>query len=152
MDTEKLKERVQTLVPDALLEENRQFLTLVVPAGKMHELALNLRDSEDTLFDYLFCLTGVDDGKELWTVYHLESTVHKHCLVLKVKTADRENPVFDTVTDVWKSAEFYEREIFDLFGIRYSNHPDLRRIFLEDTWKGFPFRKDYIDEVNIVEL
>jgi NADH-quinone oxidoreductase subunit C len=152
MDNEKLKERAQSLVPEARLEENKQFLTLVIPAGKLHDLAVNLKNGEDTAFDYLFCLTGVDNSKQLMVVYHLESTLHKHCMVLKVQTDDRENPVFDTVSDIWKSAEFYEREVFDLFGIRFTNHPDLRRIFLDENWKGFPFRKDYIDEVNIVEL
>jgi NADH-quinone oxidoreductase subunit C len=152
MDNEKLTEKVRSLVPEAQLEENKQFLTLVIPAEKFHELAVNLKDSEATAFDYLFCLTGVDTVKHLMVVYHLSSTKLDHSIELKVRTEDRSTPAFDTVSDIWKAAEFYEREVWDLFGIRFNNHPDLRRIFLDENWKGFPFRKDYVDEVNIVDL
>ena len=152
MDNESIKASVQTLVPEAQLEENKQFVTFIIPAGKMHDLALSLKSDEELAFDYLFCLTGVDYIKNLTVVYHLESTKHGHSIVLKVQTIDRENPAFDTICDVWRSGEFYEREVFDLFGIRFNNHPDLRKIFLDDNWKGYPFRKDYVDEVNIVEL
>ncbi|MEI6853121.1 MAG: NADH-quinone oxidoreductase subunit C, partial [Bacteroidota bacterium] len=78
-------------------------------------------------------------------------SVHHHSLVLKVRTADRDNPTFDTVSDIWQTAEYHEREIFDLFGIKFNNHPDLRRIFLDEKWEGFPLRKDYKDEINIIE-
>ena len=152
MDLEKLKERLVTLVPEAEFEENKQFLTAFIPAGKLHSTARALRASEDTAFDYLFCLTGVDMIKYLMVVYHLSSTKHKHSIVLKVKTEDRVNPAFDTVCDIWRTAEFLEREVYDLLGIKFNNHPDLRRIFLDENWKGYPLRKDYKDEVNIVEL
>ena len=82
----------------------------------------------------------------------LHSTKHGHSVELKVKTENRENPAFDTVSDIWQAANFYEREVFDLFGIRFNNHPDLRRIVLDENWQGYPFRKDYVDEVNIVDL
>jgi NADH/F420H2 dehydrogenase subunit C len=152
MDTTTLKDRILGLVPDAELQENKQFLTFIIPAEKMHQLALTLKAEADLSFDYLFCLSGVDMVKNLQVVYHLESTLHKHQLELKVQTADRENPAFDTVCDIWRTAEFHEREVYDLLGIRFNNHPDLRRLFLEEDWKGYPLRKDYIDEVNIVEL
>lgn len=152
MDNETLKARILEIVPDAQPEENKQYLTLLVPAAKIHELGSTLKDTQDLAFDYLFCQSGVDYGKQLAVVYHLSSTQHKHALVLKVKTEDRANPVFDTVCDIWRTAEFHEREIYDMFGIRFSNHPDLRRIFLEEDWKGYPLRKDYQDEVNIVEF
>ena len=152
METEKLKERVVSLVPEAQLEENKQFATFVIPAEKIHSLIETLKNSADTAFDYLFCLTGVDLGKELAVVYHLNSTLNKHDIVLKVKTADRENPVIETITDLYNAADFHEREVFDLLGIRFRNHPDMRRIFLDENWIGYPLRKDYIDEINIVEL
>jgi NADH:ubiquinone oxidoreductase subunit C len=152
MDLEKLKERVLTLVPEAELEENKQFLTFFIPAGKLHATAMQLKEDEDTSFDYLFCLSGTDMGKYLMVVYHLESTKLNHTLVLKVKTGDREAPAFDTVCDIWRTAEFHEREIYDMLGIRFTHHPDLRRIFLDENWVGYPLRKDYTDEVNIVEL
>lgn len=152
MDTSALKDRILGLVPDAELVENKQFLTFVIPAGKMHDLALKLKNEADLAFDFLFCQSGVDMIKNLQVVYHLESTTHKHQLELKVQTEERENPTFDTVCDIWKTAEFHEREIYDLLGITFSNHPDMRRLFLDEDWKGHPLRKDYVDEVNIVEL
>ena len=85
-------------------------------------------------------------------MYHLTSTRLHHSLELKVKTDDREHPSFDTISDIWKTAEFFEREVWDLFGIRFTDHPDMRRFFLEEDWVGYPLRKDYTDEVNIVEL
>jgi NADH-quinone oxidoreductase subunit C len=152
MDIKKLKERVLTLVPEAQLVENKQFPVFIIPADKLHSTAISLKDGEDTAFDYLFCESGVDMVQYLMVVYHLESTKHGHTLVLKVKTEDRENPVMDTVSDIWRTAEFHEREIFDLLGIRFANHQDMRRIFLDENWVGYPLRKDYSDEVNIVEL
>jgi len=152
MDNAALKERILGLVPEAEYQENKQFLTFVIPAEKMHDLSFSLKAEADLAFDYLFCLTGVDMVKFLEVVYHLESTVHHHQIVLKVRTVDRENSSVDTVCDIWRTAEFHEREAFDLVGIRFSNHPDLRRLFLEEGWVGHPLRKDYIDEVNIVEF
>ncbi len=147
-----MKERILGLVPDAEYQENKQFLTFIIPPAKMHDLALSLKSEADLAFDYLFCQSGVDMVKFLEVVYHLESTTHKHMLELKVRTEDRINGAVDTVCDIWRTAEFHEREIFDLMGIRFNNHPDLRRLFLEEDWIGHPLRKDYVDEVNIVEL
>jgi len=152
MDSEKLKEKISSLVPEAHLEENKQFPTFLIPPDKLKFLATQLKENKELDFDYLFCLSGVDWGTELGVVYHLNSTSLSHSLELKVKTENREKPEFDTVADLWKTAEFFEREVWDLFGIRFNGHPDLRRIFLEEDWVGYPMRKDYTDEVNIVEL
>ena len=152
MNNEQLKERVLILMPEAQLEENKQFVSCFIPAEKFHSLVETLMNSEETAMDYLFCLTGVDLGKELMVVYHLGSTTQGHEIVLKVKTDDRENPAVDTISDLYKSADFYEREVYDMFGIRFNHHPDMRRIFLDENWKGFPCRKDYTDEINIIEL
>lgn len=152
MEIEKLKEKIVSLVPDAEFEENKQFLTAIIPSEKFLATAKNLKEGTDTAFDYLFNLTGVDMTKYLMVVYHLKSTKQNHSVVLKVRTADRENPVIGSVSDIWRAAGFYEREVYDLLGIRFTGHPDLRRIFLEESWIGHPLRKDYKDEVNIVEL
>jgi NADH-quinone oxidoreductase subunit C len=152
MDNATLKDRILGLVPGAEFQENKQFLTFLIPPAELHPFALKLKSEDDLAFDYLFCLTGVDLVKQLMVVYHLESTRHQHQLVLKVQTEDRVNPAFDTVCDIWRTAEFHEREVYDLLGIRFNHHPDLRRLFLEEDWKGHPLRKDYVDEVNIVEL
>lgn len=110
-----------------------------------------LRDNKHTWFDFLSCLTGVDHGVEsnkFSVVYHLASIPHKHQLVLKVIIDHDRNsatlPTFITVSEVWKTAEWHEREAFDLLGIQFEGHPDLRRILLPDDWEGYPLRKDYI--------
>jgi NADH-quinone oxidoreductase subunit C len=152
MDREKLKEKIQGLVPEIQPEENKDFFTVTVPAGHLRTLVLALRTDPELSFDFLVCLTGVDWGKELGVVYHFESTQFKHMMEVKVKTADREHPVLETVSDIWRTAEFHEREVYDLLGIRFNGHPDLRRIFLDESWVGYPLRKDYVDDVNFVEL
>ncbi|MCX6269116.1 MAG: NADH-quinone oxidoreductase subunit C [Bacteroidetes bacterium] len=95
MDNAALKERILGLVPDAEFQENKQFLTFVIPPAKFHDFALRLKAEDDLKFDYLFCLSGVDMVKFLEVVYHLESTTHKHQLVLKVRTEDRINGAVD---------------------------------------------------------
>ena len=150
MNNEQLIEKVKSFLPDAEFSESKDYLNVTVPSEKLHELCLNLKNNKETQFDYLFCLSGVDWGTELGVVYHLESTELKHCIVLKVKTADRENGAFDTVCDIWRTAEFHEREVFDLLGIKFNNHPDLRRLLLDDNWVGYPLRKDYVDDVRMV--
>lgn len=151
MTNEQLKEKILTLAPKAEVVEGIQYLTISVNGGILHEFCKKLKEDTETSFDYLFCLSGVDYGDTLGVVYHLESITHKHCLEIKCKTATRENPAIPTVCDIWKTAEFLEREVYDLLGINFTNHPDMRRIFLEENWVGHPLRKDYVDEVNMIE-
>jgi len=153
MNNDQIKERILQWFPEAEIPaETGQYLNVIVTPEMLHPLAEKLRYSADTQFDYLFCLTGVDWVTHLMVVYHLDSTKFGHEMVLKVKIPDRVDPVVDTVCDIWKTAEFHEREVYDLFGVKFRNHPDLRRILLEDDWEGYPMRKDYKDEANIVEL
>lgn len=149
MDKIQLGEFIKSIDQDLDIKEGKQYLEVTVPASKLHSLAKQLRDKKEAQFDYLFCLSGVDYGQDLGIVYHLRSTVYDHVIVLKIRTADREHPQFDSVSDIWKTADFHEREAFDLLGIRFANHPDLRRLFLDSSW-GFPLRKDYVDDINIV--
>lgn len=131
-------------------EEGSQFLNISVHPEQLYTLMNQLKSNDLTCFDYLFCLTGVDWGEELGIVYHLESTVHRHSIVVKVKTKDRENPTFDTVCDIWATANFHEREVLDLFGIKFNNHPNLKHLILTEEWDGFPLRKDYEDDINMI--
>jgi NADH-quinone oxidoreductase subunit C len=149
MDKTQLGDFVKALEPEAEIKEGKQYLEVSVPPAKLYAMAKKLREREETLFDYLFCLTGVDWGQDLGVVYHLESTRYKHTIVLKTRTSDREHPELDSVADIWRTADFHEREVFDLLGIRFINHPDLRRLFLDSSW-GYPLRKDYVDDINIV--
>ena len=115
----------------------------VVPE-KWHEVALALRDDPQLRFDFLQCLTGVDWPKQnlIQSVYHLYSYPLRHSFVVKADLP-RENPVIASVADVWATAEWNEREEFDLVGIGYMGHPDLRRVMLPDDWVGHPMRKDW---------
>ena len=151
MTNEALQNLISSWIPELqFTEENSQFLNISVPPEKLHQLMSQLQSNPETHFDYLFCLSGVDWGAELGVVYHLESTTHRHSIVVKVKTENRETPTFDTVCDIWYTAEFHEREVFDFFGITFTNHPNLKRLFLTEDWDGFPLRKDYVDEINMV--
>ncbi|QOI96066.1 MAG: NADH-quinone oxidoreductase subunit C [Flammeovirgaceae bacterium] len=151
MDNEALKEFILQRVPEAEISQGAQYLQAVVPSEKAHPLLSELKSNPKTSFDYLFCLTGVDWPQHMEVVYHLKSTLLNHMVVIKAKINTRENPQTDTVCDLWRTAEFHEREVYDLFGIAFNNHPDLRRLLLTDDWVGYPMRKDYVDKVNMIE-
>jgi NADH-quinone oxidoreductase subunit C len=149
MDKTQLEELLKSIDKDIEIKEGKQYLEVTVPPGSLHMLASQLKERNEAKFDYLFCLTGVDYGQDLGVIYHLRSTEYGHSIVLKVRTSDRDNPVFDSVTDLWRTADFHEREVYDLLGIRFKDHPDLRRLFLDSSW-GYPLRKDFVDDINIV--
>jgi NADH:ubiquinone oxidoreductase subunit C len=149
MDKTQLREFIKSINPDLEIKEGKQYLEVTVPPSHLYQLAKQLREKEAAQFDYMFCLTGVDYGSDLGVIYHLRSTIYDHAVVLKTRTQDREHPLLDSVTDLWQTAEFHEREVYDLVGIKFKNHPDLRRLFLDNSW-GFPLRKDYVDDINIV--
>ncbi|MGI9530347.1 MAG: NADH-quinone oxidoreductase subunit C [Lutimonas sp.] len=131
-------------------EEASAFLNVTVPKELLFEICTKLRETPALDFDYLFCLTGIDYGEKLGVIYHLESIENKHSIVLKVSTEDRETPELDTVSSIWRTAEFHEMEVYDFLGITFKNHPNMKRLFLPPEWDGFPLRKDYIDEANMV--
>ena len=137
-----------------------------IQCAGLPEIGRYLRDQEDLKFDMLLCITAVDycspesekdpkkpapfDGPDrLELVYHLLSTVHRHRLVLKTRLprwndrAPDRLPEAPTVSDVWRTADWHEREVFDLMGVRFVGHPDLRRILCPEDWTGHPLRKDY---------
>lgn len=147
-EDKKAVEKIKELVDFS--EEGSQFLNITVEPELLHELMSKLKNDSATKFDLLFCLSGVDWGAELGVVYHLESTIHRHIVVVKVQTADREYPNFDTVSDLWPTADFHEREVFDFFGVNFNNHPNMKTLFLPEGWEGFPLRKDYVDEKNMI--
>lgn len=114
-----------------------------VDADKVDAVCYFLRDEESLQFDNLSCLSGVDFDKDnLAVVYHLYSYTLNHKLVIKT-TVPKTNPVVRTVSGVWVAAEWHEREAFDLIGVNFEGHPDLRRILLPEDWEGHPLRKDY---------
>jgi NADH-quinone oxidoreductase subunit C len=147
MSPEALRERLSNLT----FEQGTEWPTASVTALDWRALAEEVRHTDGLEFDYLFCVTGVDWKTHFTVVYHLTSTAHRHILVVKV-SADRSEPVVPTVSDIWRTAEFHEREVYDLFGIVFRGHPDLRRLFMTDDWNGWPLRKDYEDPVNMIKL
>lgn len=143
-----MKEKILNIIPEAIIEENA-CLTVQVPYRLFHDLALCLRNDEDFQFDFLVCMTGMDWGETLGVIYHLRSTTLGHEIVLRTETENRENPELASVSDIWATANLNEREVFDFFGIRFVNHPDMRRLFLRNDWVGYPFRKDYNADESI---
>lgn len=118
---------------------------VIVKSDIIKELSMYLFKSENLYFDLLECITGIDNGTDANTmelVYNLYSIPYNHKLCLKV-ILNREKPEAETVSTVWRSADWHEREAFDLLGINFTNHPDLRRILLPSDWEGHPLRKDY---------
>ena len=118
MDNKQLEEFVKSFGQDLDIKEGKQYTEVTVAPEKLHALCLQLKEKKETSFDFLVCLTGVDYGQDLGVIYHLRSTDHEHDIVLKSRTSDRETPHFDSVCDIWKSAEFLEREVYDLLGVR----------------------------------
>jgi len=121
---------------------------LVVPPKDLTAVCRILKDTERFRFDYLANLTAVDYPTEqrMDVVYHLYSIAHKHGPVaLRVKL-DRLTATVDSATPIWRGAEFQEREVYDLFGVTFTGHPDLRRILMWDGFDGHPMRKDYVPE------
>ena len=152
MTNEQLKEKLLQVFSNAVLSETTQYVVMTVQPDQLHQVVTTLKENEELHFDFLFCQSGTDIKEALGVTYFLESTDLGHHLVVKVSTANRENPVLDTVCDIWQTANFNEREIYDMYGITFRNHPDMRRMFLdEEDWVGYPLRKDYVDEVNIIE-
>ncbi len=132
--------------PDAVspVEEDINWPAVRVKLNALPEVARFLNETPDLAFDYLTCISGVDleeRSPRFDIVYHLVSLTHKHVLVLKVGV--EESQKIPSVTSIWKGADWNEREIFDLFGLSFEGHPDLRRILMPDEWKGHPLRKDY---------
>lgn len=150
MTNEELQNFLAEKFPDCVVAQGTQFIEMTVPADQLHETGVRLKKLDEISFDYLFCLTGVDYPDHMKVVYHLESTRHRHTMVLKARTADRVTLRLASVSDIWRTAKYHEREVYDLLGLEFNNHTDMRRLFLEDGW-GFPLRKDYVDEVRIVE-
>jgi len=136
------------LVPDAKPGISKQYPEFIVSGQQLHSLAKALKENPATHMDFLLCHTAVDRKDGFHVVYHLTSSDLHHIVVLRV-ILDKANPVVPTLSDLWHAAEYFEREVFDMFGIRYENHPDMRRLFLEDDWVGYPLRKDYKDSFTL---
>ncbi len=152
MSNEELKVKITELLPAATFEEGGEWLTINIEPKDWLPLAQQLRNDDSLYFDYLFCLTCIDWKTHLTMVYHLSSTKYRHNIVIKSKL-DRSNPEIETVSHIWRTAEFHEREVYEMFGVNFLNHPDLRLLILPDGWEGKnPLRKDFEDPINMIKL
>jgi len=138
--------------PDVIIGEETTGLqpALLIEPGCIADVCRELRNNPKTYFDFLSCLTGVDYGVEasrFGVVYHLASIPFQTQLTLKVSVENDRDlnnlPSFPSISSVYRTADWHEREAYDLVGIFFEGHPDLRRILLPDDWEGFPLRKDY---------
>ncbi|AMR33230.1 NADH dehydrogenase [Mucilaginibacter sp. PAMC 26640] len=123
---------------------------LLIDPDKIVAVCLELRNNLRTYFDFLSCLSGVDYGVEdgrFGVVYHLSSIPYNLQLVLKISRSNSRDledlPSFPSITSVYRAADWHEREAFDMYGIYFEGHPDMRRLLMPDDWEGFPLRKDY---------
>jgi NADH-quinone oxidoreductase subunit C len=130
-------------IPKTQGQYRGEELYLSVPPTDLVEVCRMLRFDPPLAFDFLSFVTSIDWKTHFEVVYFLVSTLHKHNVVLKVKIEDRQNPQIPTVTPIWPAADWQEREMFDLMGIRFSGHYNLRRVLLPEDWEGYPLRKDY---------
>jgi len=117
---------------------------ILVKSESILEVCRFLNKTAGLDFDYLINLTGVDYLDYLEVVYHLASLKHNHMLILKTRCYEREQPTVPSVTTIWQGADFQEREIYDLLGVRFEGHPNMKRIFLWEGFKGHPLRRDYL--------
>lgn len=126
--------------------ENLCDMKTVEPAELRAEMERLRREEE---MDFLECLTGIDrEADGLGVIYHLESTRTGRRACVQTATTDRERPMLPSVSDLWDIANIYEREVFDFYGIKFTGHPDMRRLYMREDWVGHPFRKDDETEKN----
>lgn len=145
-----IQEIIGKVCLEAVFEENEVALA-VVPDAKWHTVAETLKKAG---YDWLACVVGEDWGDALGCTYYIKSTSDYSMVSVKVTTTDRENPMLHSVYDVWEIARLEEREVYDFYGIKFINHPDMRRLYLRNDWVGFPLRKDYNEnpEINPIRL
>ena len=151
MTTEQMEQKLRERFGDAILATRVGLngLEVRVEPQKLVDICRFLRDDPEMDFNFLRCISAVDwlNEGEFEVVYHLFSFRHRHELVIKVRVP-RSNPHIPSVTSVWRTANWHEREAYDLMGIIFDGHPDLRRILLPEGWIGHPLRKDYVHDIE----
>ena len=136
-----IADKLEKQFPGSIVESNQD--SLVVSSEFLLKVATFLKDTPDLDFNYLTAITAVDYYDYLEVVYRLTSIEHNHSLVMKTRCYERADPTLPSVVSLWRGAELQEREIYDLMGISFDGHPNLKHIFLWQGFKGHPLRKDY---------
>ena len=138
-----LAEGIEEALPGAV-EEANESAVWVVPE-RLRDVAAYLKNTEAWDFEYLNAITAVDFIEYFEVIYHFTSLRHNHAGVIKAKCWGRNEPSLSSVADLWKGANLQEREIYDLMGIVFTGHPDLRRLLLWEGYEGHPLRRDYLE-------
>ncbi len=143
--SEMIDSTIRSAFPEAVLDSTEidGVLNIKLAPQFLVGVCELLRSADNLSFDYLADITAVDWLDRIEVVYRLTNLVSNTKLVIRVDL-DRSNPEVDSVTGIWKGAEWQEREVYDLMGVKFTGHPDLRRILLPDDWEGHPLRKDYV--------
>ena len=142
INCEETGKKLQEVFPGSVISTGKA--DIVVDANKLLEVAGYLKNTAGLDFDYLTFVTAVDYLDYMEIVYRLVSLKNNQSLILKTRCYDRENPVVPSVVSLWRAAYYQEREIFDLFGIKFDGHPDMRRLLLWEGFAGHPLRRDYL--------
>ena len=135
-------EEMEKQLPGSVVQYDKN--AIIVKSESLSQVCRFLNRSPGFDFDYLVDLTGVDYLDYLEMVYHLVSMKHNHSLVIKTRCYNREAPVVPSVTPIWQGADFQEREVYDLLGIRFEGHPNMKRLLLWEGFQGHPLRRDYL--------
>jgi NADH-quinone oxidoreductase subunit C len=141
LSAKEIADELEKQFPASIIESNQD--SLVVNSEFLLKVATYLRDNPDLDFNYLTAITAVDYYDYFEVIYRLTSLEHNHSLVVKTRCYQKVNPTLPSVVSLWRGADFQEREIFDLMGISFDGHPNLKRLFLWQGFKGYPLRKDY---------
>lgn len=141
-----LQNQISKRFPGATFEEG-EILLINIDDAHLHELVKTLRDEHG--FDYLVTIVGMDWKSSLGCVYYLANAAMSSFVSVKVQTEDRDNPMIHSIADLYRIAMIFEREVYDFYGIVFVNNPDMRRLFLDIDWVGYPLRKDYDDDPKL---
>ena len=134
--------KLEKQFPGGIVESSED--NLIVTGESLLEIASFLKTTPELSFDYLTGITAVDYYHYFEVIYYLTSLEHNHSVVVKTRCYERDNPTLPSVVSLWRGADLQEREIYDLMGIVFDGHPNLKRIFLWEGFKGHPLRKDYL--------
>lgn len=134
--------RIRAKFPEAVTEFSAEVV--IIKPDAVFEVASYLKNEPDLAFDYVSNLTSADYLDYFEVVYRLVSITNNHSLVLKTRCYNRENPIVQSVAGLWRGADLQEREVYDLMGIKFTGHPNLKRIFLWQGFEGHPLRKDFV--------
>lgn len=142
LNGEEVAKKIAEVVPGSVAAADK--VTVVVSSKSLYQVAEFLKNTLGLDFDYLNDLTAVDYLDYFEVVYHLTSLKHNHSLVLKTRCYEREKPIVSSVVSLWRAADFQEREVYDLMGITFEGHPNLKRLLLWEGFAGHPLRRDYL--------